>query len=121
MRKKTDFLTTSFRLNTYTINVFFHIVLAGETRIGRLYVHYGSIEIRVIDIAILPEFRGSGVGATLMRDVLDRAAAEKKPVRLRVEPDNPALDWYTRLGFKKIADEQTNWHMEWDSAKGEQD
>ena len=99
----------------------FDIVLSGGTRIGRLYVQYGSTEIRVIDITILPEHRGCGVGTKFMRNVLDRAELESIPVRLRVEPNNPALRWYTRLGFKQIAEEQTHWHMEWNTSRNKQD
>lgn len=105
--------------HTYYQHVFpdanFDIVLLGNTRIGRIYVDYGPSEVRVIDISILPEFRGRGFGTELLHAVLDRAAMNETPVRLRVEPDNPALKLYTRLGFRKIADEQVNWHLEWNS------
>ena len=102
-------------------NANFDIVLSVKTRIGRLYVQYGSTEIHIIDIAILPEHRGSGVGTKLMGEILDQAELKKIPVRLRVEPNNPALHLYTRLGFKKIADEEINWYMEWNSKLAEPD
>lgn len=91
----------------------FFIVLEGEIRIGRLYVLDGSDEIRVVDISIVEEHRGNGVGTKLMMEIMNRARQKSLPVRLRVEPDNPALQWYLKLGFSKIADEQVNWHMEW--------
>jgi ribosomal protein S18 acetylase RimI-like enzyme len=98
----------------------FNVVLSGETRIGKVYVRYGTTEIRIIDIAIVPECRASGIGTRLMREVLDRATLEQKPVRLRVEPDNPAVHWYSRLGFKTIADERNCWHLEWNASEGGQ-
>ena len=99
----------------------FLIVLDGKVRIGRLYVLDGSDEIRVIDIALLDEHRGKGVGTKLMMEILNRARQKNLPVRLRVEPDNPALQWYLKLGFNKIADEQVNWHMEWTPPQAGQD
>jgi ribosomal protein S18 acetylase RimI-like enzyme len=124
--QKIQFLNHQFQAQhshyqRYFSDANFDIVLSGETRVGRLYVEYGTTEIRIIDIAILPEFRGNGIGSKLLREILERAELEKMPVRLRVEPNNPALQWYTRLGFKKIADEQINWHLEWISSEGQQD
>jgi ribosomal protein S18 acetylase RimI-like enzyme len=97
----------------------FDVVLRGKKRVGRFYVQYGLTEFRIVDIAILPEYRGSGIGTNLIREVLERAGVEKVSVRLRVEPDNPALAWYEGLGFRKIADEQTHWHLEWVSPETE--
>ena len=93
------------------------IVLSGYTQVGRLYVQYGFTGIQVIDITILPAFRNSGIGTAVMRGVLDRSRLEKVPVRLRVIPGSPAVRWYTRMGFRKIADEQSHWQMEWDSSE----
>jgi ribosomal protein S18 acetylase RimI-like enzyme len=97
----------------------FDVVLCGEKRIGRFYVQHASTEFRIVDIAILPEYRGSGIGTKIMHEVLERATIENLPVRLRVVPNNQAVTWYMRMGFRKIDDEQTHWHMEWVSSKME--
>ena len=39
--------------------------------------------------------------------------AASKPVRLHVEPSNPARRLYERLGFTRIADQGLYWLMEW--------
>jgi ribosomal protein S18 acetylase RimI-like enzyme len=75
------------------------IVVDGEPA-GRLYVHRGEAEIRIVDIALLPEHRGKGVGSTLLRDVI----AEGKRVTIHVERLNPALRLYERLGFELAED-----------------
>src|SRR5215204_3465667 len=75
----------------------FQVVLRGDAMIGRLYVDRGPNEIRIIDIAILPEYRGHGVGTRLVRDLLGEARREQKVVTIHVERFNPALAWYQRL------------------------
>jgi ribosomal protein S18 acetylase RimI-like enzyme len=75
------------------------IVVDGEPA-GRLYLHRGDTEIRVVDIALLPEHRGRGIGTRLLRDVI----AEGKRVTIHVERMNPALRLYERLGFELAED-----------------
>lgn len=81
--------------------------------IGRLYVDRRTDEIRIIDIALLPEERGSGIGGALLQEVLEEAAACGLPVRIHVEKHNPALHLYHRLGFREIQDQEVFWLMEW--------
>lgn len=83
-----------------------------ETR-ARLYVDRTDKEILLIDIALLPEHRGAGIGGRLLNDLLSEAAAEHKPVRIHVEHKNPARRLYERLGFRKIEDKGVYYLMEW--------
>jgi len=75
------------------------IVVDGEPA-GRLYLHRGGSEIRIVEVALLPEHRGKGVGTALLRDVV----AEGKRVTIHVERMNPALRLYERLGFEVAED-----------------
>jgi ribosomal protein S18 acetylase RimI-like enzyme len=79
------------------------VVVDGEP-VGRLDVARGEREIAVLDISLLPEHRGRGIGTALLRDVLDEAAVAGKRVRVHVERSNPALRLYRRLGFTEVAD-----------------
>jgi len=69
---------------------------------GRLYVARWEDEIRIIDIAILPEHRGHGVGTALLRALLDEAGAAEKRLSIHVELNNPAQRLYERLGFAPV-------------------
>lgn len=71
---------------------------------GRLYVARWEDEIRIVDIALLPEHRGRGTGTALLRDLLDEGARTGKRVSIHVEKNNPALQLYERLGFMPIED-----------------
>jgi ribosomal protein S18 acetylase RimI-like enzyme len=79
------------------------VLIAGEPA-GRLFLARGEREIAVVDVALLPEHRGRGVGTALLRGVIDEAAAAGKRVRIHVERSNPALRLYRRLGFEEVAD-----------------
>src|SRR6185312_15744297 len=60
------------------------IVTANGVDVGRLDVDYGDEEIFLLLIELLPNHRGQGLGSRLIRIVLDRAAAEGKPLVLNV-------------------------------------
>lgn len=81
--------------------------------IGRLWVDEWRDQIRIVDIALMPEWRGSGVGTMLLRDVLERGRAAKKPVTIHVEGFNPALRLYERLGFVKVDTNGVYYLMKW--------
>lgn len=94
-------------------NVDHRIILSDGRRIGRLMVSRLEDEVRLVDVALLPEWRGRGTGAALLRDLLAEAALAGKPVRLHVEKSNPAGRLYQRLGFVTIGDQGTHYFMEW--------
>jgi ribosomal protein S18 acetylase RimI-like enzyme len=73
----------------------FDVVLVDGEPAGRLYVYANEDEIRIVDIALLPEHRGRGIGRTLLGEVL----ADGRRVTIHVERMNPALRLYERLGF----------------------
>ena len=71
----------------------------GES-VGRLYVHRGPRDIRVMDIALTPEFRGRGIGSRLLRSLIAEADASGRTLSIHVEANNPARSLYERLGFR---------------------
>jgi ribosomal protein S18 acetylase RimI-like enzyme len=67
---------------------------------GRLYVHRGPGDIRIMDIALAPEFRGRGIGTSLLGSLIDEADASGRKLSIHVEMNNPARSLYDRLGFR---------------------
>lgn len=88
------------------------IELRGEP-VGRLYVARLEAEIRLIDIALVPEHRGRGLGGELMASILAQGTTSGLPVTIHVEFNNPAMRLYQRLGFAKIEERGVYWLMEW--------
>jgi ribosomal protein S18 acetylase RimI-like enzyme len=81
------------------------IVLRDDRPVGRILIHESESEFCLVDIALLPEHRGTGIGAALIRELLARADAAEKPVVLSVTRENPAAALYGRLGFITVADD----------------
>jgi GNAT superfamily N-acetyltransferase len=78
------------------------IVLVDGRPAGRLYVDRRLDETRVVDLSLLPEYRGRGVGTALLTRLLDESAGTARPVRLHVPSGNPARRLYVRLGFRPV-------------------
>jgi ribosomal protein S18 acetylase RimI-like enzyme len=84
--------------------------------IGRLYLERWPTQHRIIDIALLPEHRGNGLGEALLRDLMDEAAAAGKAVSIHVEKLNPAMRLYRRLNFRIEEDKGVYDLMRWTAA-----
>ncbi len=91
----------------------FLIILVDGKGAGRLYAHRRVTEIRVMDIALLPEFRGRGIGTGLLRGLLEEGARTKRRVSIHVEAFNPALRLYERLGFQQVSSTGVYHLLEW--------
>lgn len=79
---------------------------------GRLIVDRSANETCLVDIALLPEFRHLGLGASLLRNL----QAEGKKISLHVIRSNPAVNLYQRLGFIFVGEEAFYSQMEWSPA-----
>jgi ribosomal protein S18 acetylase RimI-like enzyme len=92
------------------------IEVDGE-RAGRLYVHRGPDEIRIMDIALAPRFRGRGIGTALLRELMDEAGGSGRSLSIHVELQNPARALYDRLGFVPAGEHGVYVLMRWDQPK----
>ena len=95
------------------------IILCDEERAGRMIVVRTNVEIRLTDIALLPEYRNAGVGTFLVKDLQAQARAASLPLRLRVLKTNVAARrLYERLDFSLTGEDDVNFTMEWQERKG---
>lgn len=82
--------------------------------VGRIWIDRRDAEIRLIDIALLPEARGGGTGTQLLERLQSEAERAAKPLRHSVYKTNlGALRLYERLGFQVVEDFETHVLMEW--------
>ena len=91
----------------------FDVILLDAVPVGRIYVFRTYGEIRLIDVALLPDARGRGIGTQLVERLLAEAGGHNAAVTLNVEPFNPARRLYERFGFRVLEEDQTNLFMEW--------
>jgi ribosomal protein S18 acetylase RimI-like enzyme len=75
------------------------VIEVDGTPAGRLYVHRGPSDIRIMDIALAPSFRGRGIGTALVKALIAEAEESSRKVSIHVEMNNPARSLYDRLGF----------------------
>ena len=89
------------------------LITAGETRaVGaawlRLFARaapgYAYLDdvIPELSIALLPAYRGHGIGGQLMIRLIEAARASYPAISLSVSPGNPARHLYERCGFQTI-------------------
>ena len=107
-----QFAAQNHHYRTYYADCDFEIILANGDAIGRLYLHRAESEYRIIDIALLPEWRGQGIGGALLESIVAEADAHAKLVSLYVEGFNRASQLYERLGFVQGKIEGVYYYME---------
>lgn len=90
----------------------FEIVEHEGQRIGALSVSRNKREVRIIEILLLPDFQGHGIGTELLHREISFADERGLPVRLRVLRENRARSLYERLGFRVCGETDTHFLME---------
>ena len=99
-------LDESFDTSTYSL------VIVDRERAGILVVENRPSEIFLSQIFLLPRFQRLGIGSILIVQLIERADAERKPLRLRVLVVNPARSLYERLGFSVTMSDPIFHYME---------
>jgi GNAT superfamily N-acetyltransferase len=77
----------------------YSVIWVGGERAGRMIVRRSDEEILIVDIVLLPEFRGAGIGSALVRRLLAEADAGRLPVRCHVLQGSDARRFWERAGF----------------------
>lgn len=90
-----------------------NIIMVDGREAGRILVERTESEILLVDIALLTDYRGKGVGARLIEDLLAEGQRANKPVRLYVTKTNRAARLYERLGFYETGADGVYRAMEW--------
>lgn len=91
----------------------FEVLEHRGSAIGRLYLQHGAARLHVVDIALLPAWRGRGLGTDLLRALQSLGTRTGRSVGIMVEKPNAALHWYRRLGFVERQDHGVFLEMEW--------
>lgn len=83
----------------------YDLILYDGQPVGRLYVARMPGEIRIMDIALLPDYRARGLGTCLLEQLCAEADRTGCSLTAHVERNNPALRLYQRLGFQRTDEE----------------
>ncbi|WP_395787677.1 GNAT family N-acetyltransferase [Aquimonas sp.] len=98
----------------------FWLIVGARGPIGRLYRDRALLgdsrpaDDLIVDICLLPEWRGLGMGSLLLEAAQASAAVRQRGLRLHVQVHNPrAMALYRRLGFARVdAADATGSHIE---------
>lgn len=83
---------------------------------GRIVVDAGADALRLVDIALLPELRGQGVGSRILRALQDCAVGDALPMTLAVHHTNAhARRLYLALGFRPLSRNALSEQMMWNN------
>jgi ribosomal protein S18 acetylase RimI-like enzyme len=91
----------------------YDVIMMDSIPAGRLITLRREKEILLIDIAILPEFRGKGIGTEILTRLQDEGRTSQRSIRLHVEPFNPACHLYNRFGFAVTQEDAVHQEMTW--------
>lgn len=96
----------------------YDVILIDNQPGGRIWIGRNDDEIRLLDIALLPEFQNCGAGTFLIRQLIEEAKSTGKRLRHMVFVlNNNAQRFYERLGFAVFEDVGAYRHMEWKPAE----
>ena len=89
------------------------MILVEGQPVGRLYVDRREAEIRILDMTLLPQARGRGIGILIVQDLMKEAAYRNQSLSIYVESFNRSLGLFQRLGFVKTEENGASWLMVW--------
>ncbi|MGV6800946.1 MAG: GNAT family N-acetyltransferase [bacterium] len=91
----------------------FRIITLDSVDIGRLYINRADDHLRIVDLSLLPDYQGRGIGTDILRSLLNEAHGGKVPVKLHVDQSSPALKLYLSHGFKNTGINGYYYALEW--------
>jgi GNAT superfamily N-acetyltransferase len=91
----------------------FDVLEAPAGPAGRLYLQRLPETLLIVDVSLLPEWRGRGIGTAIIEAIFAEARPDGKAVEITVEHFNPAQRLYRRLGFHQCAEDGPYLFMRW--------
>lgn len=89
------------------------IICFNAQPVGRLYMDRGQEKFHILDITVLPRFRGSGVGSVVLKQILAEASRSGKQVSIYIESFNPSLRLFGQLGFERVSEDGFQLLLRW--------
>ncbi|MNG24743.1 Acetyltransferase (GNAT) family protein [compost metagenome] len=80
---------------------------------GKLHVADNEEAVMLVDIALLPQYQGQGLGTGLIRGLQRYVRDACKPLRLTANAGSRASRLYEKLGFRILEANEVVIRMEW--------
>ena len=116
-QQRLQLLSSQFELQDTHYRNFFpetdrRIVTVDGQPVGRLYLLRGDPMWQLIDLSLLPDRVGQGIGSRLIDGMLVEADVARRPISLHCSVTNPAFEIYKAKGFVEVRQEGADWIME---------
>ena len=86
-----------------------HIIMLDGMNVGLLQINRKDAIWHIVELQILPQFQGKGIGSSVLRNVVTDAKLEGKKVQIGCFTMNEgAKSLYSKLGFKLVAETETH-------------
>ena len=92
------------------------IVVVNGQSAGCLCTYTDAEALHLIDVNLLPAWRGRGIGTALLMSLRAQAARQGLPLRLSVALDNPVMRLCRRFGFAILTADTQYAALEWRAA-----
>lgn len=90
------------------------VVMVGDQPAGRMFLYRSTTSIHLVDLTLLPTFHDRGLGAALVRELMDDAVAQQMSITIRLErTDSAAQERYRRAGFVPVGADHVDVYLEW--------
>ena len=88
------------------------IIMYQRQDVGLLSTREMNDRVQLLQLFLLPEAQGKGIGSYVLAEVLAKAHRVRRPVELRVLTSNPrAKSFYERHGFTLVGQTETHYMM----------
>ncbi len=88
------------------------VICADDAPVGRIWSCELSDELRIMDITVLPDFRGRGIGSSVLREIVAESERLEKPLRIWIETWNPSQIIFQHFGFVPVGNDGVNTQWE---------
>jgi ribosomal protein S18 acetylase RimI-like enzyme len=89
------------------------VIVWNGAPVGHLILEWGERSIRIVNVALLADYRNQGIGSRLISSLQQNAAEAGKSIVLNVDAANRARRLYERLGFRPFGQSIPYTWMEW--------
>lgn len=90
------------------------IITVDGADVGWIQVSEADGEIHLDQLHLTERFRDLGIGTKLIKQTMEKAKEQNRPLRLSFVRGNRAAALYERLGFRHVGSDETKIHMQWD-------
>ena len=88
-------------------------ICVDDMPVGRLLVCMRNNVLHLVDLSLLPRFRGNGIGTQLLSEILEEARNARVPVKVKIRKDSGAIRFVERLDFGTPTDLGSNVELTW--------